>query len=121
MFIVCFLFCRAYEVKIRAYSGSDPLELWVEYISWVEQCFPKHGLEGNLEVLLQKCFAALKDEERYKQDQRFVKLWIKFVSNDVLLCATFRIWILNFFSLFFRLKCKPMIDWSCTASYQVKV
>lgn len=73
-----------YEMQIRTYEGSDPLELWCEYISWVEQSFPKHGPEGNLSVLLTKCFQAFKDEERYKNDIRFVRLWIKYVEmqND---------------------------------------
>lgn len=68
-------------MQIRTYEGSDPLELWCEYISWVEQSFPKHGPEGNLSVLLTKCFQAFKDEEKYKNDIRFVRLWIKYVSG----------------------------------------
>ncbi|KAK3922037.1 Mitotic checkpoint serine/threonine-protein kinase BUB1 beta [Frankliniella fusca] len=73
-----------YEMQIRTYEGSDPLELWCEYISWVEQSFPKHGPEGNLSVLLTKCFQAFKDEEKYKNDRRFVGLWIKYIEmqND---------------------------------------
>ncbi|XP_026289944.1 uncharacterized protein LOC113214705 [Frankliniella occidentalis] len=73
-----------YEMQIRTYEGSDPLELWCDYISWVEQSFPKHGPEGNLSVLLTKCFQAFKDEEKYKNDSRFVGLWIKYIEmqND---------------------------------------
>lgn len=68
-------------MQIRTYNGPDPLDLWCDYISWVEQSFPKHGPEGNLGILLTKCFQAFKDEERYKNDSRFVGLWIKYVSS----------------------------------------
>lgn len=73
-----------YEMQIRTYNGPDPLDLWCDYISWVEQSFPKHGSEGNLGILLTKCFQAFKDEERYKDDSRFVGLWIKYIEmqND---------------------------------------
>ncbi|XP_034251361.1 uncharacterized protein LOC117651430 [Thrips palmi] len=69
-----------YEMQIRTYNGEDPLDLWCDYISWIEQSFPKHGPEGNLSLLLTKCFQAFKDEERYKNDARFVALWIKYIE-----------------------------------------
>lgn len=67
-------------MQLRTYEGPDPLEVWCEYISWMEQSYPKHGPEANLEKLLMSCFQALKDNERYKNDVRFVRLWIKYVS-----------------------------------------
>jgi hypothetical protein len=73
-------FYRDYELALRTYEGDDPLEPWFEYINWVEQYFPKHGKEGNFPKLLHKCLALFKDTEMYKQDPRYVSLWIKYVS-----------------------------------------
>lgn len=72
-----------YEMQIRAYEGSDPLELWCDYISWVEQSFPKHGPEANLSTLLYKCCQAFKDAEKYKNDIRYVRIWIKFIEMQI--------------------------------------
>ena len=30
-----------YETELRSYDGSDPLDPWYRYISWVEQSYPK--------------------------------------------------------------------------------
>lgn len=76
--------CREFEDEIARYNGDDPLELWYEYIFWVEQCFPKCGKESALSEVLKRCIQALETDERYKQDRRMIKLYIKFVSKKFL-------------------------------------
>ena len=49
-----------FETEIRSYDGSDPLDPWYRYISWVEQSFPKGGKEGNIHKLLEKCITKFK-------------------------------------------------------------
>lgn len=78
--LILFLYCRKYEVLLRSYEGNDPLELWYEYILWVEQSFLRDSREGNLYVLLERCLAHFKEDERYLQDRRYIELWIKYVS-----------------------------------------
>jgi hypothetical protein len=46
------VFSREFETALRTYTGPDPLDPWHQYITWVEQTFPKGGKEGNLQQLL---------------------------------------------------------------------
>lgn len=69
-----------HEAAIRQYQGSDPLDPWFNYIQWVEQCFPKHGHEGHIDKLIKDCLQLFENDNRYYQDRRLVKLWIKYVD-----------------------------------------
>ena len=74
----------AFEAEIRSSSSSsDPLSPWHRYISWVEQNFPRGGKEGGINVLLEKCIKEFKDDERFKQDQRYLQVWTKYVRNNL--------------------------------------
>jgi len=50
------------------------------YIRWTEQNFPKGGREGNVVTLIKECAKRFKDDEHYKNDERYIGIWIKFVS-----------------------------------------
>ncbi|XP_023933818.2 uncharacterized protein LOC112042867 [Bicyclus anynana] len=69
-----------HENAIRHYQGPDPLDPWFNYIQWVEQSYPKHGHEGNIDKLIKDCLQLFEKDERYFQDRRLVKLWIKYVD-----------------------------------------
>ncbi|CAH0725175.1 unnamed protein product, partial [Brenthis ino] len=69
-----------HESAIRHYQGTDPLDPWFNYIQWVEQSYPKHGHEGNIDKLIKDCLQLFEKDERYFQDRRLVKLWIKYVD-----------------------------------------
>lgn len=71
-----------YEEKIQNYCGDDPLEIWFEYISWVEQCFPKSGKECSIDELLKKCLLQFGSNPKYFQDSRFIKIYIKFIDTQ---------------------------------------
>lgn len=71
---------KEFERMIETYSGDDPLQPWYDYIVWVEQIYPKSGKESALIELLGKCLALFEKDERYFQDRRMVKLYIKYVS-----------------------------------------
>lgn len=71
---------KEFEKSIENYSGGDPLELWYEYIEWIEQSYPKSGKETELNEIISKCLSVFENDERYKQDQRMIKLYIKYVS-----------------------------------------
>ncbi|KRT78135.1 hypothetical protein AMK59_7234, partial [Oryctes borbonicus] len=71
---------EAFENAIRTYEGDDPLDNWYNYISWVEQSYPKHGYEGNIKVLLEDCLTKFEYDNKYTNDHRFCKLWIKFID-----------------------------------------
>ncbi|KAK7484682.1 hypothetical protein BaRGS_00024090 [Batillaria attramentaria] len=69
-----------FEKQLRLYDGDDPLEVWDEYIKWTEQNYPRGGKDGNLTELLQRCLTHFKDLDVYKNDPRFVQIWIKFAN-----------------------------------------
>lgn len=73
-----------FEEKLRTYTGDDPMEVWYEYVLWVEQNYPKGGKEGKLNKLIEKCVMAMYSSanlrEKYVNDQRFLDIWIKYVS-----------------------------------------
>lgn len=60
--------------------GPDPLELWHNYLYWYERNISFDN-ENQFETILGKCLSIYEYDERYKQDVRMVKLWIKYVSN----------------------------------------
>ncbi|XP_011300124.1 uncharacterized protein, partial [Fopius arisanus] len=71
---------QKYEDAIKDYEGDDPLEMWYEYILWVEQSYPKSGHESHIGKLLQQCLAAFEKETKYHQDRRYIRLWINYIS-----------------------------------------
>lgn len=75
---------KEFEHAIQSYIGDDPLHPWYEYICWVEQVYPKSGKESALHDLLAKCLASFEKDERYFQDRRMLKLYIKYVSKKSL-------------------------------------
>lgn len=72
---------KEYERIIQEYKGDDPLGPWYDYIQWIEQSYPKSGKETALNELLGKCLSLFENDERYKQDRRMIKLYIKYVSR----------------------------------------
>lgn len=69
-----------HEAAIRNYQGTDPLDPWFNYIQWVEQSYPKHGHEGHMDSIIKECLQLFEKDEKYYQDRRFVKLWIKYID-----------------------------------------
>lgn len=73
--------CQIYIRAIEQYSGDDPLAPWYQYLQWIEENFTidfKH--ETIFDHILTACLGEFEHDERYKQDRRFAKLCIKYVS-----------------------------------------
>ncbi|XP_054719392.1 uncharacterized protein LOC129228705 [Uloborus diversus] len=73
---------QQFEKALRTYVGDDPLGIWYTYIKWVEQNFPKGGIEGQIELLIERCLTILKDEAKYRNDDRFIEIWLKFANDS---------------------------------------
>ena len=59
----------------------------ISYIIWTSENFPKGGKDlGNL---LERCMTTFKDQERYKNDERYAKVWLRYVSIYIYIHATF--------------------------------
>ncbi|CAH1967134.1 unnamed protein product [Acanthoscelides obtectus] len=72
---------QEFENLIRTYEGEDPLENYYNYISWIEQSYPKRGHEGNLLPLLESCLQLFENDKRYTNDIRYCKLLIKYFDT----------------------------------------
>ncbi|KAG2522208.1 hypothetical protein BBO99_00004983 [Phytophthora kernoviae] len=73
---------KAKEDAIKAYDGDDPLADWVEYVRWLEVKMPEDTRKKF--TVLEQCTRALKDNPRYHNDMRYIRLWIQYadlVSN----------------------------------------
>lgn len=69
---------QEFEAQIRTYEGQDPLEIWYRYIVWTSENFPKGGKDlGNL---LERCMTTFKDQERYRDDERYAKVWLHYTD-----------------------------------------
>ncbi|XP_060855719.1 probable inactive serine/threonine-protein kinase bub1 [Metopolophium dirhodum] len=71
-----------YDHAIRTYEGDDPLAPHFEYIKWLEQIYLKHGPESNLLPLIEETVQKFKNDEKYKQDPRFITILINFIENQ---------------------------------------
>ncbi|SCU79131.1 LAMI_0A07470g1_1 [Lachancea mirantina] len=61
---------------------DDPLELYLEYIDWINTAYtqgPQTKQSGMVEVL-ERCLMYFKDIETYRNDPRYVRLWLCYVE-----------------------------------------
>ena len=67
------------EAAIAAYAGDDPLAHWLEYVRWLEVQMPEDTRKKF--KVLEKCTRELKDDRKYRNDMRYVRLWIQYVRS----------------------------------------
>ncbi|EDX05841.1 uncharacterized protein LOC6733180 [Drosophila simulans] len=70
------------EEEVRTYTGTDPLGAWYKFICWIEQSYPAGGSGSGLQTVLHQCLTKFEDDERYRQDKRLIKLFIKFMEKQ---------------------------------------
>eukprot|EP01104_Vermistella_antarctica_P015553 TRINITY_DN512_c5_g1_i1.p1 TRINITY_DN512_c5_g1~~TRINITY_DN512_c5_g1_i1.p1 ORF type:complete len:1292 (-),score=394.95 TRINITY_DN512_c5_g1_i1:109-3783(-) len=60
-------------------NSADPLTAWEKYITWAKQAF----VTGNSEVLpvLERCTRTFQDDARYKEDLRYLRIWITYADQ----------------------------------------
>ena len=75
-----------FQKRIEEASGStDPLASWLEYYEWAKESFPTSRKE-QLKVV-QSATKLFRNNEAYKQDARYLRLWIIYVSSNQTLCS----------------------------------
>ncbi|XP_004498199.1 mitotic spindle checkpoint protein BUBR1 [Cicer arietinum] len=67
--------------EIDDYKGEDPLLPWLECIKWVQEAFPPGGDSSGLVVIYEQCVRAFWHSEQYKDDMRYLKVWLEYVDN----------------------------------------
>ncbi|KAF9355685.1 hypothetical protein BGX34_010312 [Mortierella sp. NVP85] len=63
---------------------DDPLDVFARYVNWTIESYPQgsaQGHESHLMDLLEKAIKSLKDEQRYMNDLRFVRLYILYAEK----------------------------------------
>ncbi|KAF9352988.1 hypothetical protein BGX26_009236 [Mortierella sp. AD094] len=63
----------------RADELKDPMDVYMRYVTWTIENYPQGGAQGHdsrLVSLLEQAIENFKDDERYKNDPRFVKLLV---------------------------------------------
>lgn len=66
---------QTYQKKIE--QNPTSLEIWVEYIQFMRQYYASN--QEKVMKVIYKCTQTLKDIEKYKNDVRYIKLWILYV------------------------------------------
>ncbi|KAI3745568.1 hypothetical protein L6452_07968 [Arctium lappa] len=66
---------------IDEYEGEDPLKPWLDCIKWVQDAFPPGGDCSGLVVIFEQCVRTFWHEERYKNDLRYLKVWLEYAEN----------------------------------------
>ncbi|XP_057951870.1 mitotic spindle checkpoint protein BUBR1 isoform X2 [Malania oleifera] len=68
---------------IDEYEGDDPLHPWIECIKWVQEAFPPGGDCSGLVVIYEQCVRTFWHSDRYKDDLRYLKVWLEYAENCV--------------------------------------
>ncbi|XP_051118167.1 mitotic spindle checkpoint protein BUBR1 [Andrographis paniculata] len=68
---------------IDEYKGEDPLHPWIECIKWVQEAFPPGGDCSGLMVIYEQCVRTFWHEDRYKDDLRYLKVWLEYAESCV--------------------------------------
>ncbi|KAI3406705.2 BUB1 [Candida oxycetoniae] len=62
---------------------DDPLQLFVEYIDWTHNNFPQgDNTESGLVILLERCTSHFRDVFHYKNDPRYLKVWLEYIKHS---------------------------------------
>lgn len=70
---------RIQKSKEQEDELSDPLSIWLEYFSWARENFPSSYTEQQ--SVVQAATKLFRNSEKYQQDERYLRLWIRYVSR----------------------------------------
>ncbi len=66
---------------LEAEELDDPLQPYLDYLDWIIKTYPQgQSVESGLVSLLEKCTSVFKDFEFYKNDPRYLKVWIWYIK-----------------------------------------
>ncbi|KAK6454966.1 Mad3/BUB1 homology region 1-domain-containing protein [Scheffersomyces xylosifermentans] len=60
---------------------DDPLQAFVDYINWTHNRYPQgSNSESGLLNLLERCTSSFRDVAHYKNDPRYLKVWLEYTN-----------------------------------------
>lgn len=91
--------CKNFVSEIESYVGHDPLDAWYRYLLWFEDIFWINNADQEtiFYKVLGQCLSCFENTSQYIQDRRLIRLFCKYVSDEVCtLCALSRLTLLLF-------------------------
>lgn len=74
---------QSYESKINCLGPSalDPLDVYHTYVKWIQQHYPEgQSSESGLTSLLERALSGFREDSRYKNDPRYLGLWMTYAK-----------------------------------------
>lgn len=69
------------EVEEALKTNEDPLSAYATLVYWTIEQYPQgHSAESGILELLEEATRTLKDDQRYKEDLRYLKLWVLYAN-----------------------------------------
>ncbi|KAJ9160367.1 hypothetical protein P3X46_025775 [Hevea brasiliensis] len=65
---------------IKSYSGKDPLLPWLRGIKKMKETLPQNLLKEKLPRFLQKCTQTFESDRRYRNDLRYLRVWLQLMD-----------------------------------------
>ncbi|KAK9061076.1 hypothetical protein SSX86_018256 [Deinandra increscens subsp. villosa] len=65
---------------VKTYNGSDPLLPWLRGIKKIKDSLPPQLLQQKLPRFLQKCAQTFETDLRYRNDIRYLRVWMKLLD-----------------------------------------
>ncbi|CAO2817020.1 unnamed protein product [Amaranthus hypochondriacus] len=65
---------------IKSYSGNDPLLPWIRGVRKMRETLPPNILEEKLPRFLQKCAQTFESDRRYRNDNRYIRIWLQLMD-----------------------------------------
>lgn len=63
-------------------DDEDPLAAYLAFVDWTIESYPQgHNSDSGLITLFDEATRTLKDDPRYKNDLRYLKLWVLYASH----------------------------------------
>ncbi|CAN8298256.1 unnamed protein product [Cochlearia groenlandica] len=67
-------------VEIKSYSGKDHLLPWIRSVKKMKESLPPQVLSEKLPRFLQKCAQTFESDKRYKNDSRYIRVWLQLMD-----------------------------------------
>ncbi|KAJ4883436.1 Mad3/BUB1 homology region 1 [Raphanus sativus] len=67
-------------VDIKSYSGNDQLLPWIRGIKKMKESLPPQILNEKLPRFLQKCAQSFESDKRYRNDSRYIRVWLQLMD-----------------------------------------
>lgn len=69
------------ERSLTADDLDDPLQAYLDYLEWTHCHFPQgNNTDSGLLALLERCTLHFRDTDYYKNDPRYLKVWLEYVG-----------------------------------------